>query len=890
MEFVFIAILSLIILLLPLILSIIAVASCNSVKNRLQKLESAFSRLQVGYVEKQLPPSPPSAPLNNRTELFSGSAPLSSLKADKIETVDLPAAEKKCVPEAEISNSLVHQTPFESALSSEDKAQKPWRPSKSGPAESPKKVEQNVAPSGHNAANSLEQFFLGNLFSKLGALAFLVFIILFIKWISPYLALTTAMKVGAVYALSSVFMAVGAFSLSKPNLRGLAETLLGVGLAAAIMITYAGSVYFELWDNYISLLLASLILLGTYVLAYFVQRRSVVCLGLLAGYANLVFIQASIDSTVVFDVYVVILTIFCLIGVMRSRNWGALFSTHIVVSWIFILVRYLFRSELDFSTVALAAMWLVVLVYDLFRTEEGYTPRQLKFSVSLNHFIMILGSIIIYKNGEFLATSVLAAVILWALAKLHWDNKKILAVTFVNSSLLILALSTYGFEEPISRVVFLSALSLVSIAVAMYKTENSFLRDNLCFWNSCCNTMAFVVLLFADLGGRIDFFFTPDRNLWWRLGTLSSLISVSSWLLSYLLIKYSSWASEKEKLEKFSLWAAITLIYIYCGREISELLEHLFAKGLKGFTFSWFSTVTVCSIYALHIAVQAKALKSKSFVVGYNIALSMSVFALLIYALVGAPLNRLHDFMPIVNLGFLAHAMTILALAAVFIISKVSIYAVGAILVGWALVHFEGGNIVSICGIDSITSVLWMLYAAAVLFVGIGFKKSYVTKCGIFIVCVTLIRVVTYDIISLSMGYKLLLFFVLGCAFLIVSYYYSKRTFVSKEEKNVISPLIETDSASDFAMSQPIESGVKESWAAADTQLLEDKEVDSSITTSPFSDRWLQEDNSVGLCADEKNESKSAAEIIHVAEAKNELPKEGEACMPAACKASWHTD
>ncbi|MGM9998137.1 MAG: DUF2339 domain-containing protein [Candidatus Bruticola sp.] len=882
------AILTLVILFLPLILSVVALISCHSVKERVQKLEAAVSSLKAA-AGKQLPP--PSAYSSIRSEAVSGQ-PLSSPNEPTQAKVEAqPVAENSYVHKIEETapTTSAWKPSLKAGLNSDNKFSSLQQPSKSVPVKLSKDAEQSFNSHEQASANSLEQLFLGSLFDKLGALAFLIFVILFIKWLSPYLALTASMKVGAIYTLSLAFMAIGACSLPKQNMRGVAETLLGLGLASAIMITYAGSVYFELWDNYVTLVLASLILLGTYILAYFVQKRSVICLGALAGYANLVFIQTSIDSTFVFDFYLVILTLFCLIGTVRGRNWGALFSVHLIVSWIFILVRCLFNSESDFSTVALGAMWFVVLIYDLFRTEEGYTPRQLQFSVYLNHFVMILGSIIIYENGEFLATSVCAAVLLWALAKLHWDNKKILAGTLVNSSLLILALSTYGFEEPISRVVFLSALSLVSIAAAVYKTENSYLRDNLCFWNGCCNIMAFVVLLFADLGGRIDFFLTPDRNFW-HLGALLSLISASSWLLSYLLIKYSPWSVEKEKLKNFSLWAAITLVYIYCGREIADLLERVFSKGFSGHALSWFSSVTVCSIYALHTALQAKVSKSKSFVVGYNLALIMSVWALLVYAPASIFLNRLNDFMPIVNLGFLAHAMTILALAAVFVISQTSVYAVGAIFVGWSLVHFEGGNIVNICGMESITSVLWMLYAAAVIFVGIGLKKSYVTKCGIFIVCITLLRVVTYDIISLPIGYKLLLFFVLGCAFLIVSYYYSKRAAASRNEENTTPPVHTADSPSVFSVENSVNSleGIK----AADTQLLDNTEGQKVVTTSPFGDKLPHEDGSTVASTDavEEQDSKTLAETFNQTAAAKIDVGHGASSSTPVHKASWHTD
>jgi len=369
---------------LPFIFSVVAMASCQSLKKRVERLEASLERLvavhQVG---------------NDDQDKFGNAPATTSSVTNSVEEshrAALSLAKEKTSPAEPTTVTSLLTTGSASANASMHKA---W-------PDSPKTAapKSKIAASQAVAENSLEQFFLGSLFNKLGALAIIVFVILFIKWLSPFLALTAAMKVGAVYIFSSVLVGLGFYLLPKDNMRGFSETLLGLGLASAIMITYAGSVYFDLWDNYVSLALASLILLGTYVLAYWAQRRSVICLGALAGYANLIFIQTSIDSTYVFDVYLVILALFCLVGTVRCQKCNSLFSINLAITWLFIATRTGIFEKADriFSPYALGAIWLIVLVYDYFRRQDENDTKQP--SVWINHLMMALGANCIYSEGQ----------------------------------------------------------------------------------------------------------------------------------------------------------------------------------------------------------------------------------------------------------------------------------------------------------------------------------------------------------------------------------------------------------------------------------------------------------------------------------------------------------
>lgn len=884
LEFIVLALTALGIFFLPLILSVMAMASCQSLRKRVEKLEVSVKNLAASLRigREDLPQGGGVAPSSgfNSVESFTetqaasqekntiannGSQevaqPVVSLTKEQLETIEPAAIQEK----ASVSGP-------KSGL---------WSGSQT--AAVPTDAVTSTVKSDNKSENSLEQFFLGSLFSKLGALAIIVFIILFIKWLSPFLALTAAMKVGAVYCLSLILAVLGFHLLPKDNMRGISETLLGLGLASAIMITYAGSVYFDLWDSYISLVLASFILLGTYVLAYWAKRKAIICLGALAGYANLIFIQTSIDSTYVFDVYLVILALFCLIGTVRCQKWNSLFCANLAITWLFIITRTGIFEKADriFSPYALGAIWLIVLAYDYFRRQEETDPKQP--TVCINHLMMALGANCLYREGQAFMAFMMAAAALFCLAKMRAEKMNALARNFVNAGLFVTGLSAYSFQEPISRVVFLSAASLLILWIAFNKVPKLEVKRRLFFWSGLHNTLAFFLILAADFNGKLDFFLTPNRELS-KLAILVFGISAISWLISYFMFRHYG---IEEKYRDFNLWAGITLAYIYFGRELSDILDRVLSLGgRQWWSFSCFSLIAVCSIYALQAMLQAKKSKSNAFAFGFNAALVFSALGL-IFNVLGGVFDGYGDFIPIVNVGFLAHSLTILALAAAFVLYGSTAYVVMAIFTGWLLIHTEGHNIVSICGIESITSVLWMLYAAAVIFVGVRFRKRYATNCGIAIVCITLLRVITYDIVSLPLGYKLLLFFVLGVALLITSYFYSKYA-----KTNLLAAEDNSESQPNLEPNEVTSSAVK---SARDTQELKDieieipdlenqnafREVDSQASSSPFSDR-LGTSNSVGV---------SAVKVVNAQLTNGEKnTKEGAEAPLAANKASWHND
>ena len=626
------------------------------------------------------------------------------------------------------------------------------------------------------AGGGVEKFFLGSLFNKVGALLILIFVILFVKWAAPYVFVTEWSKVIALYFLSGLFVGTGAYLYSKDNMRALAEVSIGLGFATALIDTFAGSVFFEVWNNYVSLVLASFLLVVMYVLAFYMQRFSVLALSMLAGYSNLIFICSVLDkSSFINSVYLPLLVLLCFIGAWRCRAWHSLASLNLFICWVFSAGLH---SDGAFSIWASAAMWAVCLVYDALREgeiriDELRSKPANPLSIYFNHLLMCLGGVLLYVPNDrisFFAISILAAVVLLGLALARFEVAANLAKAFINTALCITAISALILSTGLAGLIFLAVTGSIVMYVAIFKVTNAELSRKL---STCSIIYSFLMtaMVFWNFAKGELIFFASSEFVFSQMAVVLFAFTIAVWVAEYFVFRVCR--PEEKGLSEVALWAAVALAFIYFDLELIQLLEKVLYNAFdthKAESIITMSRITLAAIYGLVTAMRYKAFPSKLFLASGVLVLGYSSLVLCSYAVIGRKL-----FIPVFNVGFIAYTITILAVVVYYLAFRSKFALVVSLLLGWALLHTEGGNFVRVCGLESITSILWALYAAVALFVGISKKNSPVTWTGIFIACVTVVRVMLYDISELPTGYKLISCLVLGTSLMAISYYYHKR-------------------------------------------------------------------------------------------------------------------
>ncbi|MBQ7529734.1 DUF2339 domain-containing protein [bacterium] len=643
------------------------------------------------------------------------------------------------------------------------------------PAQQPKTepVQQKIAyikPTAEapQASVSLESFFLGNIFSKLGALAIFVFVILLIKWASPFLFVNNQMKVAAIYLLSFILSGTGIYLLFKPQMRGFAELILGLGFATAITVTYTGSTYFELWDDFTSVVLSSFILIAIYALAAFLQRNSVLCMGMIAGYSNLIFICSCLSSKTIFGVYILLLSLFCVLGALRCKTWHFWVSFNLFISFLFASIYYSGFREMHI--VNFCAIWIVYVLYDLLRSEEGSDPEKkgdikLTWTIYFNHILLALLGIIIYDTQQInLSLSLLImAIIMAGLSYVRKASPK-LSLAFFSSALIIWSFCIFSWERELIEIIALAFSGTLCLLTSIFNKEEIIprLNERLKTWCYTFNFAAATVTLFSHKVFIAEIHDPVKLNLG-NLALLLFAVPIISWSITYFISK--EYANDDKQLNSVSLWSIFTLFYIYLAGELNQLMTY----SNNGSDIHYLSLIILFTIYSIQMLFMYRRNQNQFFIVT-----SVLTMVFVTLSLVGFALSGSGHMLPVLNIGLVAYVLAIIYMVLGYILFQNEFGLTMAILLGWALVHREGVNIVKRSDIESITSIFWAFYSGLIIFTGILGKKRTFTRVGIVIVICTLCRIVFYDMSELSTGYKLLSSFIIGCVLLAVSFIYSK--------------------------------------------------------------------------------------------------------------------
>ena len=104
-----------------------------------------------------------------------------------------------------------------------------------------------------------ETMFLGNIFHKIGALALIISVGIFLKLISPYIIFTPAMKISLGYIVSILILLFG-YSLKEEKMQPYKETLIGTGISIGFITTYCASALFNLFTPITTSIIATAIL------------------------------------------------------------------------------------------------------------------------------------------------------------------------------------------------------------------------------------------------------------------------------------------------------------------------------------------------------------------------------------------------------------------------------------------------------------------------------------------------------------------------------------------------------------------------------------------------------------------------------------------------------
>jgi len=315
-----------------------------------------------------------------------------------------------------------------------------------------------------------------------------------------------------------------------------------------------------------------------------------------------------------------------------------------------------------------------------------------------------------------------------------------------------------------------SLLSLASIILAII--INKLDREYLVKWSTGFLSAAIISTFIMNK----DMFYVYNSANYQPVFNLRSLALVSTILASFVCyVEFKHSASELcNKFSQYMKFCSLTLLYIFISFEIGDYIQYITKSSISGTFLSAMTYSIICSIYSLQMKKMHTITKLPIFTVAFYIA---GIAALLILIFKGLYFKPADSFIPVFNLRFIAFLTAIGASIYFAKSEKESFYKYLALVLGFVLISVETNDFTRHLAVDGmfyLMSVAWILYAGVLLAIGIFKDKKYLKMTGIWIVILTVLKILFVDMAQVNFIYKMIVFILLGVVLMIVSYYYNK--------------------------------------------------------------------------------------------------------------------
>lgn len=677
-------------------------------------------------------------------------------KLDKISrTIDYLLSSSVQVEKTE--NTKTHSVePVQSVQSLDNKESEVIQPAVDvKPAALTEPVVINKMQQEHNKSDfELQNVFLGNIFNKIGAVAIIVAMIIFLKLVSPFIVITPLVKTILGF-LAGLGMAGSALYMhNKESLKRYSEVLLGTGFATLFITMFCGYSLFHLYNTFVVLIIGALLLISTFVIAQKMKTLSMLLIGLIGGYLTPCFSGAAYDICLY---YLIFLNGISLVFTLKNQCFAWINIVNLIIT-MFAFVPYVIEPMQPIFPVIL---WGIYIIYDLLREKSN----RIGYAVSIvNYAVLTLFSMLFFRSSHAFLGYMLAvaALIYYGMGYYSYISKNELYKTYVYYILLNVWLEIIFLLNDIHSVLAWSLIGLL-LAIFSAKFNRKYLNAGMYWYFS----VAFIGALFAKSYGNFVMFthYAPIFNI----RTLVFAFPVISIIISAFLFK-----KENKNNYSFLLLSGISLGYLYLIGEINSWLTG--AAGENNFV-----KAMIYSIVGFIYVLQTKKMYKITGYILYNIAsyviLPVSLLILLIFSI---DFQTQAGYIPIINLRFAAYIMSILMAVFCYRWTKAEFYKYLGVILGFILVHSESVGIAHLFELSYAISLVWVLYSGIVTICGILLNRRYLINSGIVLVIFSIFRIFIYDLAKVDALYKLIGFLALGIILMLVSYIY---TFNQKKLK-----------------------------------------------------------------------------------------------------------
>lgn len=618
-------------------------------------------------------------------------------------------------------------------------------------------VNVNTARTVNNTVkskNSMETFFLGNIFNKIGALALIIALIIFIKLVSNYIIFTDVMKITLGFC-SGLGLFLGGLKLhSNEKMKNYSEVLIGTGFASLFITTYC-SHFLKVLSAPAAMGTGVVILLTVFFVAHRMKTMSALVIGLIGGYLTPNLTGASHDASFCYLIFLNLVSLIYTLNNVKAK-WINPINLFLTMSILLITCIGLDVTKVVYPMV----LWGIYIVYDLIRDKSSAVDNA---TCLFNYIFLILTTMLMFKSSAK-EVGMLLGLTAVVYAVLAYFGKRVgnpLYKRYEHCIFLNVWFSVLFTLSDLYSIIMWSVIALM-LSFAVKRDKLNSVKHYITFYYL---SAIFGVFLAKD---GSTYILVENYRPIFNLRTLIFLIPSLSMLMSVSRLRVKEY--HICNLLRFGI---ISLTYVYVMSEIIGLINQhqVMLNELSDVGYLKLTVyVIVGFLYSIFLN---NVSKNTKFILFDIIGHLLGITSLLM--LVGSELAHPTYLLPVFNLRLLAYGAGLYYCCYYARETRQELFRYLSVVIGFVLCSAEGLNFDHIFNTGYMASLSWLLYSGSITLAGIVKKQKYLINSGIWILILSILRVFIYDLASVEPIYKIIAFLALGVILMIISYIYVRQ-------------------------------------------------------------------------------------------------------------------
>jgi uncharacterized membrane protein len=678
----------------------------------------------------------------------------------------------------------------------------------------PRFAEEPPRPS--RTREEWEAFVGGKLLNRIGALALIIGIGLFLKhafdenWISETVRVLIGVFAGALCL-------AGAYRTQSKGLKIFAQGLAGTGIAVLYLSVYTSFSFYALVPQAVAFLLMAIVTTLALTVGFYYDSLAATLLGLFGGFLTPILLSTGHSNEIGLFTYLALLNVGLLGLLLKKESWVILELLSFVGTWLLYVAwhtQYYHPDDLFLTIFFISLFWLLYYALDVFRILRS--PTRFLF---IHHFIAGVNATVFYvtlyvlldkqyHDWMGLATILVGAVYFGTilLTARQTEPAPIAKARYLLASMALLIVATAIQFHDFRTVIVWSIEALILIWCGWHWRVRY-------VWQLATWFFGLVVLKFVTTDGALQFdpirqftLFFSERTLTFAVITAS--LAIGAWLTTTL---------RSSEIDETADWTKDALHFAWCAMFFALLtvetndyfrLQSLDQRStvLDMIAYTRLMTLPVvwilCSAFVLLLGIRLEALTVVIASLGF-LALAVivdaaggmtyepikvftalfnkratSMLIVLVVMVVQARMMLVHpeswDWLHATR-GVLQ--VTIVVFLLLFFTAETRDYFENQMStlsmsspvtdISTPLDHLHNLQQLSLSGV-------WLLYSVALMAYGIWRSVRNVRIVAFVLFGITILKIFVYDLSFLETTYRIYSFIGLGLILLAVSYVYQR--------------------------------------------------------------------------------------------------------------------